>query len=161
ETPRRAMLKLIGSVNSVRKLVDGTFLRRAIHDLFAPALTREDVDEMIEGATVKSHAAGEVLFAEGDEPDGLHVIRRGSATITRPVGGNDVVLSYVAAGNYVGEMALMSADRRNATVRAAVNTETVVLQAQAFKQVLARRPELRSRLSTVVLDRLSKRGNPQ
>ena len=132
-----------------------------MHDLFAPALTREDVDEMIEGAAVKSHAAGEVLFTEGDEPDGLHVIRRGSATITRRLGGKDVVLSYVAAGNYVGEMALMSADRRNATVRAAVNTETVVLQAHAFKQVLARRPELRSRLSTVVLDRLSKRGNPQ
>lgn len=159
ETPRRSILKLLSSIDSVRQLIDQTFLRRAMRNLFAPAVTREDVDEMIEGAMVKRFIAGEVLFKEDDEPDGLYVIRRGSVTITRQIGGKDVVLSYVAAGNYVGEMALMSSERRNASVRASVSTETIVLQVAAFKQVLQRNPELRARLSAVVLDRLSKRGN--
>ena len=40
--------------------------------------------------------------------------------------GKEVVLSYVPAGRYVGEMALLAADsRRTATVRAAVNCETI------------------------------------
>ncbi|HEX3062049.1 MAG TPA: NAD(P)-binding domain-containing protein, partial [Usitatibacter sp.] len=77
EAPRRAMLKLIASVESVRQQVDQTFLRRAVRNYLAPMLPSAELTELIgEGTQVKKYAGGEVLFQEGDEADGLYLIRR-------------------------------------------------------------------------------------
>ena len=156
ESPRRSMLKLIASIESVRRQVDETSLRRAVRAQIAPFVSESDLDEMIQGAVIKSFPAGQALFKEGDVADGLHLIRRGSVTISRTIGGKEVVLSYVAAGNYVGEMALLSSDaKRSATVRAAVNCETILLSAKMFNEVLTRNATLRGGIEARVLERLS------
>ena len=84
-----------------------------------------------------SFRAGEVLFREGDEADGLHLIRSGSVSVSRHIGGRDIVTSYVAAGNYVGEMGLVGETRRSATVTATVATESVFLRADIFQTTAA------------------------
>jgi CRP-like cAMP-binding protein/thioredoxin reductase/Fe-S-cluster-containing hydrogenase component 2 len=156
ETPRRSMLKLIASIESVRRQVDETSLRRAVRMQIAPSVSEADLDAMVKGATIKSFAAGQTMFKEGDDADGLHLIRRGSVTISRAIGGKEVVLSYVAAGNYVGEMALLSPGaRRSATARAAVNCETILLPAATFNEVLGRNADLRGGIEARVLGRLS------
>lgn len=157
ETPRRSMLKLISSIASVRRQVDETSLRRAVRMQIAPFVSEADMDEMVKGATIRTFAAGESLFTEGDAADGLHLVRLGSVTVSRMLGGKEVVLSYVAAGNYVGEMALLSADsRRSATVRAAVNCETILLTSKAFNEVLGRNADLREGIEARVVERLAK-----
>ena len=155
ESPRRSMLRLIGSVESVRRKIDQTSLKRAVRSYIAPTLSETDLDAMVGDSAVKSFAAGATLFAEGDAPDGLHLIRRGSVTISRRLAGREIVLSYVAAGNYVGEMALLSDSSRTATVRAAVATETIVLQPARFADALARNPDLRASIEARVLERLA------
>ena len=155
ETPRRSMLKLLASIESVRQLIDQTYLTRAVRAHIAPWISAEELAAMISGATLKTFLAGEVLFKEGDEADGVHLIRRGSVMITQQIGGKEIVLSYLAAGNYVGEMALLSDAKRTATVRAAVRTESIVLQAQGFKEVVARNAALRGGLQAQVLERVS------
>ncbi|HLX24104.1 MAG TPA: cyclic nucleotide-binding domain-containing protein [Usitatibacter sp.] len=158
EVPRRAMLKLIASVESVRKQVDETFLKRAVRTYLAPMLPEEDLNELIaDGVQVRSYSGGETLFKEGDAPDGLYLLRRGSVTVSRMIGGREVVLSYLAAGNYVGEMALMSDSPRMATVKAAVTTEALVLNAGTFQRVLARNTLWRADMQGLFMDRL--RGN--
>ena len=156
ETPRLSMLKLTASIPSVRQQIDQAYLRRAIRTHIAPTISSSDLDEIIEGAELKTFPAGEVIFREGDEADGLHLIRRGSLMISRQIGGREVVLSYIAAGNYVGEMALLTNQPRTATVRAAVKTETMVLQASRFKEVVGRDPALRAAFQTRVLQYLSR-----
>jgi len=158
EVPRRAMLKLIASVESVRKQIDETFLKRAVRAYLAPMLPEEDLNELVaDGVQVRSYSGGETLFKEGDAPDGLYLLRRGSVTVSRLIGGREVVLSYLAAGNYVGEMALMSESPRMATVRAAVTTEALVLNAGTFQRVLARNTLWREDMQKLFMDRL--RGN--
>jgi CRP-like cAMP-binding protein/Fe-S-cluster-containing hydrogenase component 2/thioredoxin reductase len=155
EAPRRAMLKLIASVEAVRKQVDDTFLKRAVRTYLAPMLPEAELDALLEqGVQVKKYGGGEILFSEGDAPDGLYLIRRGSVTISRRIAGRDVVLSYLSAGNYVGEMALLSESPRTATVKAAVTTEAVVLDADVFKRVLSRNPRWREDMEQRFLDRL-------
>ena len=156
ETPRRSMLKLIASVESVRQTMDAVALRRAVRAQIATSISEADLDEMVEGASIKMYAAGHVLFKEGDEADGLHLIRKGSVTVSNEVGGKEVVISYVSAGHYVGEMALLSGAKRSATIRAAVNCETILLTAKTFKAVTHRNPQLRSVIEAQVLQRLSK-----
>ena len=66
-----------------------------------------------------------------------------------------VVLAYAPAGQYVGEMALVSDLLRTATVRAAVATETVRVDGETFKALLEERPEIRERVAQVYQDRLT------
>jgi Fe-S-cluster-containing hydrogenase component 2 len=74
--------------------------------------------------------------------------------ISRMIAGREVVLSYLAAGNYVGEMALLTDAPRTATVKAAVTTEVVVLNSETFKRVLARNPKWREEMEARFLDRM-------
>ncbi len=155
EAPRRPMLKLQASVESVRKQIDETFLTRAVRAYLAPMLPAEELAELVaSGVLVRRYAGGEVLFKEGDAADGLYLIRRGSVMITRTIAGREVVLSYLSAGNYVGEMALLTDSPRSATVRAAVTTEAVVLDAAVFKKVLSRNPKWREEMESRFLERL-------
>jgi CRP-like cAMP-binding protein/thioredoxin reductase/Pyruvate/2-oxoacid:ferredoxin oxidoreductase delta subunit len=155
ETPRRSMLKLIASIESVRQQIDYTSLRRAVRTHIAPWISPADLEEMIGDAVIKTFNAGETLFAEGAPADGLHLIRRGSVMVVQSIGGREIVLSYVAAGHYIGEMALLSDSPRTATVRAAVKTETIMLQAKTFNEVLSRNATLRGGIQASVLKRLS------
>lgn len=145
ETPRKSMLKLMSSVDAVRRQVDEAFLRRAITTYVAPTLSADAVTELMSGGVeVRKYSSNEVIFREGDPADGLYLIRRGSVTVSKSFGGRDVVLSYVSAGNYVGEMALLNDAPRGATVQAAVQVEILILKADAFKSVLARNPQWRA-----------------
>jgi CRP-like cAMP-binding protein/thioredoxin reductase/Fe-S-cluster-containing hydrogenase component 2 len=156
ETPRRSMLKLLASIASVRDQIDQAYLRRAIRAHIAPNVSTASLDEMVDGAQMQTFAAGEVLFKEGDQADGLYLVRRGSLMITRNIAGKDVVLAYLAAGNYVGEMALLTDQPRTATVKAAVKTETILLEAAKFRQVVNREPALRAALEARALEYLSR-----
>ncbi len=148
ETPRRSMNKLISSVEAVKREIDEVFILRAIQSRFAPEASAEQLSEVVSASTLERFKAGDVLFSEGEVGDCLHLVRVGSLTISRNIGGKDVVLSYVAAGNYVGEMALMGESRRSATARAAIATETVRLDGDAFKKLVNKIPVLRLRLQS-------------
>ncbi|MBA3494822.1 MAG: cyclic nucleotide-binding domain-containing protein [Gammaproteobacteria bacterium] len=140
------MNKLINSVAAVRRIIDETFLRRAIQTQIAPEVSPEALDDLVHTARIEQFDSGAVLFKEGDPGDCLHLIRNGSVTVSRDIGGRECVLSYVAAGNYVGEMALLTGSRRFATVRASIATETIRLEGTAFKALLGKSPKLRNKL---------------
>jgi CRP-like cAMP-binding protein/Pyruvate/2-oxoacid:ferredoxin oxidoreductase delta subunit len=154
ETPRHTILKLIDSLACVQRTIDEVSLKRAVHIYLGHTLSEADLDYLAHDARVRHYPAGEVLFNEGDRPDGLYLIRSGSVTVSRMIGGKEVVLSYVAAGNYVGDMALMSGQPRFATVRAAVNTETIQLSCERVAEVLTRHPDISNAMNERYLSRM-------
>jgi CRP-like cAMP-binding protein/thioredoxin reductase/Fe-S-cluster-containing hydrogenase component 2 len=156
ETPRRLMNKLIHSVASVKRIIDEAFIVRTLQTRFANTSRIEDLEQVAASAKLSQYKAGEEIFREGDVADSLHVIRRGSVTISRMIGGNETTLSYLPAGNYVGEMGLMGKSQRTATVRAAVATETIQLSAENFQFLLDRDAELKKQISAEYKRRLSR-----
>jgi CRP-like cAMP-binding protein/Fe-S-cluster-containing hydrogenase component 2/thioredoxin reductase len=154
ETPRRSVIKLMNSVNSVKRRMDEVAVARQIQTQLAPDVSMEDLAEIVHSATIEQFSASEILMKEGEPGDSLHLIRSGSVTISRNIGGRDVVLSYVTAGNYIGEMALLSNAPRAATVRAAVAAETVKIDGAAFMSLLSARPDLRRQIETKLQSRL-------
>ncbi|HMM57912.1 MAG TPA: cyclic nucleotide-binding domain-containing protein [Rudaea sp.] len=148
ETPRRSMNRLIASVESVKRHIDEVFILRALQSRFAPEASADQLADVVANSRLERFKAGDVLFNEGETGDCLHLVRVGSLTISRNIGGKDVVLSYVPAGNYVGEMALMGESRRSATARAAIASETVRLDGESFKKLVNRIPVLRLRLQS-------------
>jgi Fe-S-cluster-containing hydrogenase component 2 len=155
ESPRREINKLIRSDDSVRRVIDEHFIVRAIQSGFAPNASFEELRDVARGAALSRFRADEPLFREGDEADCLHLIRSGSVAVSRLIGGRDVVTSYVAAGNYLGEMGLMGRTRRSATAKATVATETVTLDAASFERLLEKNPRLREQVQETVRKRLA------
>ncbi len=155
ESPRREVLKLVNSLEAVRRHIDRHFVIRAIQTAFAPDASDAELAGVAERAQVNEYKPGAVIFPEGDEADTLHLIRSGSVAVSRNIGGREIVTSYVAAGNYVGEMGLMGRTRRAATVRANVATETISLSAADFDALLALDPALRQKVQALVRKRLA------
>ena len=145
ETPRRSMNRLINSVEAVKAEIDRLFIIRAIQSRFAAEANAAQLAEMAAHST----------FQEGDEGDCLHLVRVGSLTISRNIGGKEIVLTYVAAGNYVGEMALMGEAHRSASARAAIATETIRLDGATFKRSINQIPALKLRLQKEFKERTS------
>ncbi|MBM3571373.1 MAG: cyclic nucleotide-binding domain-containing protein, partial [Alphaproteobacteria bacterium] len=154
ETPRRSMVKLISSIPAVKRTLDETAMARQIQNQLAPNMTPGDLAEVVAASKIEKFNRGDVLFKEGDSGDSVHLIRSGSVTVSRRIGGRDIVLSYVPAGHYVGEMALMTNAPRSATVRAAVATETIKMERAAFQGMLGKAPELRRQVEVVFQERL-------
>jgi CRP-like cAMP-binding protein/thioredoxin reductase len=154
EVPRRSMIKLLSSVESVQRVVDQTAIVRQINTYLAPDATAEDLAEVLETGSIESFKAEEVLFYEGDPADAVHLIRRGSVTVSKRIGGKDVVIAYVPVGHYIGEIALLSDAPRTGTVRATVATETIKIDGSAFKRLLDQNMDLRAEVEARLGERL-------
>ena len=155
ESPRRDIIRLMNTYERVRRIIDQFFIVRSLRAGLVPDVSFDDVVEVARTAELRSFKAGEALFDEGDEADGLHLIRSGSVSVSRKIGGRDIVTTYVAAGNYVGEMGLLGEAKRSATVRATVATESVFLGADIFQKMLLSSTGLRSRVQDTIKARLS------
>ncbi len=156
ETPRRLMNKIINSVESVKRTIDEAFIVRTLQTRFANTTPTKSLVEVARKAKLRTYRSGDVLFNEGDEAESFHVIRRGSVTISRQLGEHEVVMSYLPAGNYVGEMGIMGKSRRTATVRAATATETIELGADEFRYLLDQDEELRRTVEKEYKQRVSR-----
>lgn len=145
EISRNAALKLQSQVPTARRAIERISTERQILQMFGSGLTSADVAEVVETAKIMSVRAGDAIIKEGDEDKDIYVIRVGSMIVEKEVGGKPVFLSYLPAGSYVGEMALIDGGRRTATVRAAIKSEVIKIDGEAFGRVLAAKPALLER----------------
>ena len=145
EISRNAALKLQSQVPTARRAIERISTERQILQMFGSGLTSADVAEVVETAKIMSVRAGDAVIREGDEDKDIYVIRVGSMIVEKEVGGKPVFLSYLPAGSYVGEMALIDGGRRTATVRAAIKSEVIKIDGEAFGRVLSAKPALLER----------------
>lgn len=145
EVPRMAALKLMSAVPAAGRAITRISVERQLLQMFGSGLTPDDLVETLETAEVRSVKAGEAILEEGAEGVDIFVIRQGSMVVEKSIGGRPIFLSYLPAGSYVGEMALLEGGRRTATVRAAVKSEVIRLDGSAFRRLLDRKPELLAR----------------
>ena len=155
ETPRRTMLKFIRSTESLRRTIDDRFLARAIQTQIAPNIGSEDLEDLAAAAAIRQFAPGEYLYKEGDEANHIHLLRVGSVTLSRQLEGEEVVVSYLPAGKYVGEIEVVNDIARVVSVKATVQTETIALPRSPFRRLLATNPELAASLEAQFDDRLT------
>jgi CRP-like cAMP-binding protein len=106
--------------------------------------------------------AGDVLFRQGDEADGLYIVAAGSLGVyARLPGGGESALAVLGAGEVVGELALVDGGTRAATVRALEPTAVHFFSRADFLAHAARLDPaafaLKRRLVAVVCSRLRSR----
>jgi rhodanese-related sulfurtransferase len=82
--------------------------------------------------------AGDVIIKQGDEGDFFYVITRGKCTVTRetPLNKEGIKLAELNVGDTFGEEALISHNRRNATVTMLTDGALMRLGKQDFNTLL-------------------------
>lgn len=153
EVSRTAALKLMATVPAAKRAITRISTERQLLQMFGSGLTPDDLAEVLETSEIKRVRAGEAIITEGEEGYDIYVIRQGSMVVEKTIGGKPVFLSYLPAGSYVGEMALIDGGRRTATVRAAIKSEVIKLDGDAFRRLLAKKPQLKMKAETDMASR--------
>ncbi len=153
EIDRNIMIRLVRSELRVRQAIDDAAVARQISTFFGAHVPNHIMTEVLATTLVLEFKPNESLIDEGALDDAIYLIRKGSVTVSVRLGGRDVVLAYLPAGNYVGEMALITRRPRTATVRAVIATEAVRIDGRAFRMMLDHDVELRRSIE----DKLGKR----
>ncbi|THD37682.1 MAG: cyclic nucleotide-binding domain-containing protein [Sphingomonas sp.] len=148
EIPRTAALKLMATVPAAKRTIDRISTQRQLLQMFGSGLTPADLDEVLASAEVVRARAGQKIVEEGGTDRDIYVVRVGSMIVEKEIGGKPIFLNYLPAGSYFGEMALIDGRPRVATVRAAIRSELVKLDGDAFARLLAAKPALAAKART-------------
>ena len=104
--------------------------------------------------------AGTVLFREGDEGGEMYVVQSGEVKISRRLGQHEQVLALVEAGEFFGEMAIVTGRPRSATAVAVTDARLLVIDSRTFEDVLRAKSEVAARMIQSLAHRLQ-RANQQ
>ncbi len=152
EMSRNAALKLIATNSAAKREITRVVTERMLRSIVGDA-SDEDLKALLETAEVQDVRAGQALITEGEEGYDVFIIRQGSMTVEKLIGGKPIFLRYLPAGSYVGEMALIDGGRRTATVRAAIKSEVIKLNGDAFRALLANKPALLETMTELMEER--------
>lgn len=94
-------------------------------------------------ARIKRYSAGTPIFIEGDQGDGVYIVRNGIVQISARVNqGERRRLGRIGVGDFFGEMAVIDNEPRSATATAEVDTELYFIPSAAILEMLQRSPKL-------------------
>jgi putative ABC transport system ATP-binding protein len=132
--------RIASNVAVKQTLIICEFLKKC--PLFAehpPAMLTEFAELM----TRETFQPGEAIFREGDEGDKFYVIASGRVEVVRE--GEETGI-FLGAGNFFGEVALLTGEERNATIVAREPVEVYSLGKADFQRALTRSKSLEEQL---------------
>jgi small-conductance mechanosensitive channel/CRP-like cAMP-binding protein len=99
-------------------------------------------------------AKGEAMTRQGAEAHSLYIMTKGLAEVAISVADAPrKVIATLHAGDFFGEMSLLTGDKRSATVVALEDVECYRLDKDAFHDILQKRPEIAEHISHVLARR--------
>ncbi|MGH7272642.1 MAG: cyclic nucleotide-binding domain-containing protein, partial [Polyangiaceae bacterium] len=104
------------------------------------AVPAEDRAKLVERFETRLFEKGEKLVTEGQEAQGLHLVASGEVAVVAHEGTESVVLATLAAGETVGEVALVLRRKANADVVAVYPTVTLFLPREEFLSLVQDHP---------------------
>jgi len=124
-------------------------------DIIAHALTNEDFIKIKLLGTPRTYRQGELIFADGDNADHIYFIESGSVSIFIEKFTLQEEISALGPGEYFGEMAFFSGDKRSASATALVDTTLLSVGKDAFLNFYETNQDVAAKINNV----FSKRNN--
>ena len=119
-------------------------------DILGP-LGEEDLDSLARHVRLRVYGIGETVVREGEEGDSLFVVLRGDLEVH--VGQEKV--NTLAAGDFFGEMSLLTGERRRATVRTVDEVRLLEISKEALEPIIVAHPPVAEGLSAALERRLN------
>ena len=116
---------------------------------FFSSISKKDLAAVAQQTDEIDVPEGKVLAREGDIGQEFFVIDSGAAEVTR--GGEHV--ADLGPGDFFGEMALLEAERRTATVTASSAMELIVMTRSSFRALDRTMPEVHATVAQAIAGR--------
>lgn len=100
---------------------------------------------------IEQYRGGEVVIREGEAGDRFYLVRQGALVVERA--GFSETIAQLKAGDYFGEMALLSGQPRNATVRVTEPSLLYSLSQERFRGAISDRATMESEVREAYFDR--------
>src|SRR5215208_5412095 len=122
---------------------------------FFTNLPPEELDRVMAGLEVVNLKPGELLFREGDTGDRMYVIVGGELEILKGTNADEeMILNTIHAGEYIGEMSLITGAPRTASVRSRGDVILLSMSRVQLMDLLQRHPHLANDMVGVLSQRL-------
>ena len=123
--------------------------------VFFNGLDRADLRRLAGIARETTLAAGDVLFDQGDESDGLYVIVSGIVRVyLTSEGGREATINLAEEGEVIGEMALLDGLPRSAGAAALTETRLAYIGRDTFLGLLDTSTKLARQIILTLCERL-------
>ncbi len=110
---------------------------------FFSDLNEEEIRVLESVSRRKTFPKNTVVITEGDNSNTLYIVLKGKAqSLAMDSEGKQMVLNTFETNDYFGEMSFLDNEPRCATVMTKEKTELVLLDGSAFKNILAKHPEI-------------------
>jgi thioredoxin reductase (NADPH) len=118
-----------------------------------PDLSASELSEIAAFGAERPVAAGEFLFQAGEASYDLFVVLEGEVEVVRFDGADAVVIVAYGPGGFVGELNLLTGQRRSLSCRVSRPGRVLVISEAEFRRLMSGRPELAETIFSALLAR--------
>ncbi len=161
---REALKHLMNSSARIKSLIDKQYIDRKLRNDLRKVpiftnLSEKLFHEVLDRVELYSVPENTVIFDEGDEGDSFYLIRNGEVRVYRNVEKKQRIIAILSEGEFFGEMALVSDEKRNASVEIAKNADLVKLSKEDFEEITSKDSNLMKDLAAVTAERKKHQNN--
>lgn len=122
------------------------------------ALSKPPIENLLRHCHRRRYPSKTVVIYAGDQSDALYYIIEGSVSVLmEDENGHELVLAYLNAGDFFGEMGLFGhSSVRSAWIRTRTHCELAEISYSRFRQVSGEDPQIMFHLAGQMADRLRK-----
>lgn len=149
---------LVAEIDIVGAEIAALARRRFLSERMRRALPRADtrqLDDLLANAAVQSHQAGEAIVRQGEQADALYLLLRGSVDVVQETESGEQVVAQLNGGDFFGEVGVLEARPRTATVRAhSAEVEVLAMRREAVLAMLEDSPAVHTDIVAIMLQRV-------
>ena len=97
-----------------------------------------------------------LIFREGDEGDKMYIIQSGKIRISKTIEGTEHELAVLSKGDFFGEMAIMTNEKRTATATAMNKSSLLAFDRQGFLSMINKNAKIALNIIEKLCRRLQK-----
>ena len=137
---------------------DAQFERELMTDLrqvdWLRGLSDDELRLLVPTVSVRQFGAGEMLVRAGEQGESMFIVRSGKAEVFGHTADGEVrhIANY-ARGDITGEMALMTGEPRNASVRALTDVEVIEMDREGFTRLFKQHPDAAASIGDIITAR--------
>ncbi|HMD56759.1 MAG TPA: FAD-dependent oxidoreductase [Solirubrobacteraceae bacterium] len=118
-----------------------------------PVLGASELADIAAFGSERATAPGELLFEAGEASDEFFVLLEGEVEIVGSDGAEEVVLASYGPGGFVGELSLLTGQRRFVTGRVKSAGRVLVIELTEFRRLMSVRPALAETIFSALVAR--------
>ena len=149
EIKRQDFDAMVNRFPRIKEVLHGFYCSRVLDtilaksDLFGSlaAAARRDLIGRFEALEFQD---GDLVVQEGETGDCLYMVRDGNVFVFTANDGQEIALAQLKPGDFFGEVALVSTQKRTASVRASGHCDLLKLDRSGFDWVVSRHPEVQA-----------------